>query len=167
MPEFVGIHSAKYSAFEVAYWKSSNETSSWLCLHYLLIALFHSVCSRYKTTMAVSKPTTIIFLLAFVCSNVERVFGQSNYASHANNINYIGNGLPEETVLDGKVSDIEPCSTSFSPSRILFFDDFSRGWLQLATFRENDFSCQMSIVIRITAANEKIPKTLLWLIDLI
>lgn len=65
--------------------------------------------------MAVSKPTTIIFLLAFVCVNVERVFGQSNYASHANNINYIGKGLPEDTVLDGKVRarDIEPfCASS-------------------------------------------------------
>lgn len=66
--------------------------------------------------MAVSKPTTIVFLLAFVCANVERVLGQSNYASHANNINYIGNGLPEDTVLDGKVRarDIEPFCTSSS-----------------------------------------------------
>lgn len=42
------------------------------------------------------------------------MFGQSNYASHGNNINYIGNGLPEETVLDGKVSDIEPSRDLFS-----------------------------------------------------
>jgi hypothetical protein len=45
-----------------------------------------------------------LFLLALVPLCVVQVFGQSNYASHANNINYIGNGLPEETVLDGKVS---------------------------------------------------------------
>lgn len=54
------------------------------------------------------QPTMKVFLLLCVCINVARVFGQSNYASHGNNINYIGNGLPEETVLDGKVSDIEP-----------------------------------------------------------
>ena len=29
---------------------------------------------------------------------------QSNYASHANNIEYQGDGLPEEATLDGKVS---------------------------------------------------------------
>lgn len=50
-----------------------------------------------------SKPTMMFLLL--LC--VVQVFGQSNYASHANNINYIGSGLPEETVLDGKVSDID------------------------------------------------------------
>lgn len=56
------------------------------------------------------------FLLSLVCLNIVsvQVFGQSNYASHGNNINYIGNGLPEETVLDGKVSDIEPTSHLFS-----------------------------------------------------
>lgn len=54
-----------------------------------------------------SKPTVTFFLLSIVCLNVQ-VLAQSNYASHGNNINYIGNGLPEETLLDGKVSDIEP-----------------------------------------------------------
>lgn len=61
-----------------------------------------------------SKLTMSCFLLLLVCLNVVQVFGQSNYASHGNNINYIGNGLPEETVLDGKVSDIEPLSHLFS-----------------------------------------------------
>lgn len=35
---------------------------------------------------------------------VESAFGQSNYASHANNVDYLGKGLPEEATLDGKVS---------------------------------------------------------------
>lgn len=43
-------------------------------------------------------------ILTFIILNIHHVNGQSNYASHANNINYIGKGLPEETVLDGKVS---------------------------------------------------------------
>ena len=54
------------------------------------------------------QPTMALVLLPLVFLNIAQVFGQSNYASHGNNINYIGNGLPEETVLDGKVSDIEP-----------------------------------------------------------
>ena len=29
---------------------------------------------------------------------------QSNYGSQANNIEYQGDGLPEQTILDGKVS---------------------------------------------------------------
>lgn len=33
------------------------------------------------------------------------VHAQSNYASHANNVEYQGDGLPEQTVLDGKVSE--------------------------------------------------------------
>jgi hypothetical protein len=56
-----------------------------------------------------AKPTMTFFLLSIVCLNIAQVLAQSNYASHGNNINYIGNGLPEETLLDGKVSDIEPC----------------------------------------------------------
>lgn len=50
--------------------------------------------------------TTIFFhvSLAIITLNIAFVMSQSNYASHANNINYIGKGLPEETVLDGKVS---------------------------------------------------------------
>lgn len=46
--------------------------------------------------------------LAVITLNIAHVTSQSNYASHANNVNYIGKGLPEETVLDGKVSVDEP-----------------------------------------------------------
>lgn len=34
---------------------------------------------------------------------VQNTVGQSNYASHANNVNYLGEGLPGEATLDGKV----------------------------------------------------------------
>lgn len=44
------------------------------------------------------------FLIISLTCLIARVFGQSNYAQHGNNINYIGTGLPEETLLDGKVS---------------------------------------------------------------
>ncbi|KAL5275097.1 pot family protein [Megaselia abdita] len=38
------------------------------------------------------------------------VTGQSNYASHANNIEYQGEGLPEEVTLDGKVTKLDDLS---------------------------------------------------------
>lgn len=56
--------------------------------------------------MKAIKPTTMtmtFLFLSFTCL-ITRVFGQSNYAQHGHNINYIGTGLPEETLLDGKVS---------------------------------------------------------------
>lgn len=37
-------------------------------------------------------------------SFIQNAVGQSNYASHANNVDYLGKGLPEEATLDGKVS---------------------------------------------------------------
>lgn len=51
-----------------------------------------------------NKIALTFLLLSFVGLNFVQVSGQSNYASHANNINYIGDGLPEETIIDGKVS---------------------------------------------------------------
>lgn len=43
------------------------------------------------------------FMLIAV-SFIQNAVGQSNYASHANNVDYLGKGLPEEATLDGKVS---------------------------------------------------------------
>lgn len=45
-----------------------------------------------------------MLLLVWNLSIIPHVSGQSNYASHANNIGYQGEGLPEEATLDGKVS---------------------------------------------------------------
>lgn len=47
-----------------------------------------------------------MLLLVWNLSIIPHVSGQSNYASHANNIGYQGEGLPEEATLDGKVSYI-------------------------------------------------------------
>lgn len=44
--------------------------------------------------------TIIIIAIALI----QNAVGQSNYASHANNVDYLGKGLPEEATLDGKVS---------------------------------------------------------------
>lgn len=46
-------------------------------------------------------PHTLAFI-AFLL--IQNAVGQSNYASHANNVDYLGKGLPEEATLDGKVS---------------------------------------------------------------
>lgn len=44
-----------------------------------------------------------IFLVISIAL-IQNAVGQSNYASHANNVGYLGEGLPEEATLDGKVS---------------------------------------------------------------
>ncbi len=47
---------------------------------------------------------SFMLLSVWNLSIIPHVSGQSNYASHANNIGYRGEGLPEEATLDGKVS---------------------------------------------------------------
>ncbi|XP_066999439.2 uncharacterized protein pot [Anabrus simplex] len=42
---------------------------------------------------------------------------QSNYASHANNVEYIGEGLPEQATLDGKVTKLDDLSPIISLNR--------------------------------------------------
>lgn len=44
---------------------------------------------------------TIRLLAVLLLANL--IVAQSNYASHANNVEYAGDGLPEEATLDGKV----------------------------------------------------------------
>lgn len=46
---------------------------------------------------------TLMLIAALI---VDSAVGQSNYASHANNVDYLGKGLPEEATLDGKVGFI-------------------------------------------------------------
>lgn len=43
--------------------------------------------------------------LLLVCTAIciSSVHSQSNYATHGNNVGYLGEGLPEEATLDGKV----------------------------------------------------------------
>lgn len=48
---------------------------------------------------------TLMLMLNKYCSSA-----QSNYASHANSIEYQGNGLPEEATLDGKVTKLDDLS---------------------------------------------------------
>lgn len=38
---------------------------------------------------------------------ISRASAQSNYATHSNNVGYLGEGLPEEATLDGKVESAE------------------------------------------------------------
>jgi hypothetical protein len=49
------------------------------------------------------KTTRIYFVVALLLC-CDWAYGQSNYASQANNVEYQGEGLPEEATLDGKVS---------------------------------------------------------------
>ncbi|KAJ6635722.1 hypothetical protein Bhyg_14308 [Pseudolycoriella hygida] len=52
---------------------------------------------------------SFMLLLVWDLSIIPHVSGQSNYASHANNIGYQG-GLPEEATLDGKVTKLDDIS---------------------------------------------------------
>ncbi|XP_044731034.1 uncharacterized protein LOC123294034 isoform X2 [Chrysoperla carnea] len=52
----------------------------------------------------------IIFVTIVTCCYLQQYNCQSNYASQANNIEYQGNGLPEQTILDGKVTKLDDLS---------------------------------------------------------
>lgn len=45
----------------------------------------------------------LLMLLIGAALTVSSVSSQSNYATHGNNVGYLGEGLPEEATLDGKV----------------------------------------------------------------
>lgn len=47
----------------------------------------------------------ILVICAVACANLANC--QSNYASHGNNVEYQGEGLPEQTILDGKVTKLD------------------------------------------------------------
>ncbi|KAK9720583.1 Cytochrome P450 [Popillia japonica] len=49
----------------------------------------------------------LFFLIALLATSVS---SQSNYANQANNIEYIGDGLPEQATLDGKVTQLDDLS---------------------------------------------------------
>lgn len=62
-----------------------------------------------NTTQWGRRRSLVVALLLVLLQSLvlpEQVSGQSNYASHANNIAYQGEGLPEEATLDGKVSKL-------------------------------------------------------------
>lgn len=79
------------------------------CFHFikLIALLFFSPQEKpSRPRVKTIKPTTMTmtFLIFSLTCLIAGVLGQSNYAQHGHNINYIGTGLPEETLLDGKVS---------------------------------------------------------------
>lgn len=51
-------------------------------------------------------------LILIAVTLAQSAVGQSNYASHANNVDYLGKGLPEEATLDGKVSKMKKRTTN-------------------------------------------------------
>lgn len=71
-----------------------------------------------------------IFLLISIASCV---LGQSNYASHANNIEYIG-GLPEEATLDGKVTKLDDLSPIIFLNRTKAALNCAAGSMQVRNF---------------------------------
>lgn len=53
---------------------------------------------------------TIGLLLVCTLLGADLVRAQSNYATHGNNVEYQGEGLPEQTILDGKVTKLDDLS---------------------------------------------------------
>lgn len=49
----------------------------------------------------------LLFMVSIIITGIA---GQSNYASQANNVEYRGDGLPEEATLDGKVTKLDDLS---------------------------------------------------------
>lgn len=59
-----------------------------------------------KPKLLINRSIAVSVLAACITFSLlpQNADGQSNYASHANNVDYLGKGLPEEATLDGKVS---------------------------------------------------------------
>ena len=55
--------------------------------------------------------TSIVATTALLFLAVPDTLSQSNYASHANDVAYIGDGLPESATLDGKVTKLDDLSS--------------------------------------------------------
>jgi len=55
--------------------------------------------------------TSIVATTALLLLAVPDTLSQSNYASHANDVAYIGDGLPESATLDGKVTKLDDLSS--------------------------------------------------------
>lgn len=73
----------------------------WLLICFLFSPLLFADKMR-PTLMKRMMWSCALWLIAILL--VQNTVGQSNYASHANNVNYLGEGLPGEATLDGKVS---------------------------------------------------------------
>lgn len=50
------------------------------------------------------------YLVFCFAINYDAAFGQSNYANQANNIEYQGEGLPDQATLDGRVTKLDDLS---------------------------------------------------------
>ncbi|XP_055380374.1 uncharacterized protein LOC129611318 [Condylostylus longicornis] len=74
----------------------------------------------------------MIGLLLISCTLISITTGQSNYASHANNIEYQGKGLPEEATLDGKVTKLDDLSPIIFLNRTKAALNCAAGSMQIA-----------------------------------
>jgi hypothetical protein len=55
--------------------------------------------------------TSVVTTTALLFLAVPDALSQSNYASHANDVAYTGDGLPESATLDGKVTKLDDLSS--------------------------------------------------------
>lgn len=79
-----------------------------ICTQILNIFFLSLQKSKMKRRPAIRfRAAHILFLCSLGAVLLQPAYAQSNYASHANNIGYRGEGLPEEATLDGKVSVLD------------------------------------------------------------
>lgn len=67
---------------------------------------------------------------------------QSNYADHANSIEYPNEGLPDSTVLDGKVTKLDDLAPVIFLNRTKAALNCAAGYMQVTSYCTSDqFSC--------------------------
>ncbi|XP_055308686.1 uncharacterized protein LOC129572699 isoform X2 [Sitodiplosis mosellana] len=76
---------------------------------------------------------------------VQNAVGQSNYASHANNINYLGEGLPKEATLDGKITQLDDLSPLIVLNRTEAHLDCASGSMQVSFLMDLKGRCRRNV----------------------
>ena len=78
---------------------------------------------------------------------VEVAVAQSNYGSQANNVEYLGKGLPEEATLDGKVSTGAPHLKATHSSLAVIYSIRFAQQLNIEVNKSTLTSCHVIIMI--------------------
>lgn len=77
-------------------------------------------------------------LLLFLAT-ISFSYGQSNYANQANDIEYVGQGLPDQATLDGKVTKLDDLSPVIFLNRTKAALNCAAGSMQVDLKFENPF----------------------------
>lgn len=93
----------------------------------------------YDHTYISLQMTRVWFLLILAATLVTLIAAQSNYADQANNIEYQGDGLPEQATLDGKVTKLDDLSPVIFLNRTKAALNCAEGSMQIELKFNNKF----------------------------